>query len=59
MKRIILGISVLLILVQNGFATSDAEYDSIIASKSTNLNKQIWRCNKAANNHNSKLHPCE
>jgi len=57
MKRIVLGISVLLMLVQNGFARTDAEYDRIIASNTTNLNKQIWRCNKAANNHNSTANP--
>ena len=57
MKRIILGLSVLLMLAQNGFAETDAEFDMIIASQSTKLYKQIWRCNKAAHNHNSTANP--
>ena len=51
MKRIILGISVLLILVQNGFATSDVEYDKLIANEKDITWKQIYRCSKAAGNH--------
>ena len=51
MKRIVLGISVLLMLVQNGFAMSDAEYDKRISEQKTEVWKQIWRCNKASNNH--------
>jgi len=52
MKRIILGLSVLLMLVQNGFAKSDAEYDKMINSNNySEMSKQSIRCNKAALNH--------
>lgn len=51
MKRIILGISILLMLVQNGFAKTDAEFDKKIAEQTTEVWKQIWRCNKASVNH--------
>jgi len=53
MKRIILGISVLLLLVQNGFAYTNAEYDRIITSKKIEVNKQMWKCNKASNIRNA------
>lgn len=55
MKRIVLGISVLLLLVQNGFAKefTNAEYDKEISKQTTEVWKQIWRCNKAKNNRNS------
>lgn len=52
MKRIVLGISVLLMLVQNGFAMTDAEYDKKISEQTTEVWKQIWRCNKASDNRN-------
>ncbi len=51
MKRIILGISVLLILVQNGFAKTDAEWDKLIASQSSENWKQAYKCDKEALNH--------
>lgn len=53
MKRIVLGISVLLMLVQNGFSRTDVEYDKIISDQTTEVWKQIWRCNKATMNHSS------
>jgi len=54
MKRIVLGICVLLLLVQNGFAKefTNAEYDKEISKQTTEVGKQIWRCNKAMNNRN-------
>ena len=51
MKRIILGLSLILMLIQNGFAKTDAEYDKKIANESEKVWKQTYRCNKAANNH--------
>ena len=51
MKRIILGLSVLLMLTQNGFAKNDAEWDKMIANAPNNVWKQIYRCNKATLNH--------
>jgi len=51
MKRIILGLSVLLMLAQNGFAQTDAEYDKQIANEPDKVWKQIYRCNKEGNNH--------
>ena len=53
MKRIILSVSVLLMLVQNGFAKTDAEYDKQIANEPDKVWKQIYRCNKATMNHSS------
>ena len=52
MKRIILGLSLLLILVQNGFARTDAELDKMIANESDKVWKQIYRCEKASNPNN-------
>ena len=51
MKRIILGLGVLLMLAQNGFARSDAEYDKLIAYQSSNVKKQGIRCEKESGNH--------
>ncbi|MBE0515169.1 hypothetical protein [Sulfurimonas sp.] len=51
MKRIILGLSVLLILVQNGLAKSDAEWDKLIANTSDEYWKQSHKCDKEALNH--------
>ena len=53
MKRIILGLSVLLILAQNGFAETDAEYDKLIANESSKEWKQSYRCVKVTLNHSS------
>ncbi|RLD55912.1 MAG: hypothetical protein DRJ01_15995 [Bacteroidetes bacterium] len=53
MKRIILGISVLLMLGQNVFATTDAEFDNRIKNAKTLQIKQMHRCHKAAMNHMS------
>jgi len=52
MKRIILGLSLLLMLVQNGFAMNDAELDQMIANEPDKVWKQIYRCEKAANLNN-------
>ena len=57
MKRIILGFSLLLMLAQNGFARTDAEYDVKIKEQKIEVNKQIWRCNKAALNHKYNSNP--
>ena len=53
MKRILLGLSLLLMLVQNGFAKTDAEQDKMIINESDITWKQTYRCNKATNNHGS------
>lgn len=60
MKRIILGLSLLLMLVQNGFAMSDAEYDEQIAKATDKVLKQIIKCDKATLNHpdNSDVNIC-
>jgi len=50
MKRIVLGISVLLILVNNGFAISNAEFDELIKN-STGYIKQSIKCEKAGFNY--------
>jgi len=52
MKRIILVLGVLLMLAQNGFAYTDAEYDAKIAEQTTEVWKQIWRCNKVSDKRN-------
>jgi len=52
-KRIILGLSLLLLLVQNGFARSNAELDKMIANESDKTWKQIYRCEKASNPNNN------
>ena len=49
-------------LVQNGFAQTDAEYDKDIANETDKVLKQIYRCNKAGDKrHNKKSDPkiCE
>jgi len=51
MKRIILGLSLLLMLVQNGFAYTDAWFDKNIANSTQDVDKFIWKCNKLANNY--------
>ena len=51
MGRIILGLSVLLMLVENGFATTDETYDKLIKKEKNQLIKQIIMCEKVANNH--------
>ena len=63
MKRIILGLSILLMLVQNGFAKNytNTEYDKKIAEQKTEIWKQIWRCNKAIakqNKYSSDVNIC-
>jgi len=50
MKRIILGLSLLLMLVQNGFAASDEEFDANI-KRTTGWQQQCIKCEKEANNH--------
>ena len=47
MKRIILGLSLLLILMQNGFAMTGIEWDKKIASASDKIWKQYYKCRKA------------
>ncbi len=55
MKRIILGISVFLMLVQNGFAEqyTDAQYDKYINRYKDTVpaKAQLFRCIKVANNY--------
>ena len=53
MKRIILGLGVLLILAQNIFAYTDAWFDLQISKETTELRKQLYRCAKEAMNHNN------
>jgi len=57
MKRIILGLSLLLMLVQNGFAETDAEYDKLIMNSTSNLHKQMYRCLRSAFNHPTTSNP--
>ncbi len=52
MKRIILGISVLLMLVQNGFSRTNAEWDKMVDNEPDKVWKQLYRCNKASNKSN-------
>jgi len=51
MKRIILGLGMLLILAQNGFTKTDAEWDRLIAKATMEVNILIQKCNKEAINH--------
>jgi hypothetical protein len=51
MKRIILGLSLVLMLVQNGFAYTDAEYDRAIANTTNKALKQVRICEKITLNH--------
>ncbi len=51
MKRMVLRISILLMLVQNGFAKTDAEWDKLIANESSEYWKQSYKCDKATLNH--------
>jgi len=51
MKRIILGLSLVLMLVQNGFAKTDAEWDKLISNASSEYWKQSYKCDKATLNH--------
>jgi len=50
MKRIILGLGVLLMLAQNGFAYTDAEFDLVIAKTSGYLQQNL-KCEKATKNY--------
>ena len=50
MKRIILGLSLLLLLVQNGFAESDTEYNLHISQKKGWF-KEVLKCEKEMYNH--------
>ena len=49
MKRIILGLSLVLMLAQNGFATSDEELDKLIANTTDKRTKALYRCDKTTN----------
>jgi len=51
MKRIVLGLSIFLLLSQSLIAMTDEEYDIKISEQTTEVWKQIWRCNKASRNH--------
>ena len=51
MKKMILGLSLLLMLVQNGFARTDAEFDALINKQPTEVWKYTVRCSKEAMNH--------
>jgi len=48
MKRIILGLSVLFILIQNGFAMSEKEYNKSIMKVKDKVVKQGLMCGKEA-----------
>jgi len=52
MKRIILGLSLFLMLVQNGFAFTDAEFDNNIANSPNIMKAQYWKCMKSVSNKN-------
>ena len=63
MKRIVLGLSLLLMLVQNGFAgqqNEEAECDNLIAKAKQEWNKEVLKCDKEAIFHLSKANvkPC-
>jgi len=49
-----------LLLTQNGFARTDAEYDKKIANESDKVWKQIYHCHKEAINHqyNGNVNVC-
>ena len=49
MKRIILGLSMLLMLAQNGFAVSNTEYDTLISEAPNKYIKQVYKCEQLAN----------
>lgn len=51
MRKIIFGLGVLLMLVQNGFAFTDEQFDEVIARVTNQAFKQILRCEKAIANH--------
>ena len=51
MKRIILGLSVFLLLTQSLIAMTDEEWDKRISEETIEVWKQIWRCDKAVQNH--------
>jgi len=52
MKKSIIGFSLFLMLVQNGFSATDAEYNKLIINEPDKVWKQLYRCSKAANQHN-------
>lgn len=61
MKKIIFGLGVLLMLVQNGFAASDAEYDELINKYKKHLTLvHVLKCEKEATNHRTdgKVNEC-
>ena len=51
MKRIILGLGMLLILAQNGFANTDAKYKQWIKESNNQVEKQILKCENQSINH--------
>jgi len=51
MRKIVLGLSLLLMLVQNGFAASDEEYYRWIKKTNLQWKKQALKCEMLANNH--------
>jgi len=51
MKRIMLNLGVLVMLSQNVFANTDAEYDKLIANESSKEWKQSYKCVKETLNH--------
>jgi len=57
MERIILSLSLILILVQNASAMSDAEWDDKIATEPSELNRLIFRCDKEVDNHKYNGNP--
>ena len=59
MKRIILSLGVLILITQNVFARSDAEYDKMIANEKDITWKQVYRCNKIRNKpHTANINIC-
>ena len=57
MKKIILGLSLLLMLIENSFAETDAEYDKAIINATSSLNKQMYHCLKSTFNHPNTSNP--
>jgi len=51
MKKITLGLSLFLLLIQNGFAKSDTEWNKLIDNESDEYWKQSYKCDKEALNH--------
>ena len=59
MKRIILGLGLLFMLAQNGFAKdyTDVEWDIKIANAPDKIWKQYYKCRQVVENHRTKSDP--